>query len=152
MNAHPELSLLTFSFLHVKLLWSSISKAPIKQGQSIPSWRCWGLCCGPQQRAKSRHPASLPGLSTSLSPRELCAHISTAPTQVVAILEKSREDISPCMEHLLEVPHWLTAITGVSEVKGVMSNWGLFHFRDARSFLLVHPMETSNLQAFSKNI
>lgn len=98
----------------------------------------------------ARHPASLPGPFTSLSARELCAHISTAPTQVVAILEKSREDISPCMEHLLEVPHWLTAITGVSEVKGVMSNWGLFHFRDARSCLLVHPMERSNLQAFSK--
>lgn len=74
MNAHPELSFLTFSFLHVKLLWSSISKAPIKQGQSIPSWRCWGLCCGPQQRAKSKEqragtqlpclaspPPSLPG-------------------------------------------------------------------------------------------
>lgn len=52
-----------------------------------------------------KHPASLPGPFTFLSARELCAHISTAPTQVVAILEKSREDTSPCMEHLLEVPH-----------------------------------------------
>lgn len=73
--------------------------------------------------------------------KDIRVHISTAPTQVVAILEKSRKDISPCVERLLEVPHWLTAITGVSEVKGVMSNWGLFHFRDARSCLLVHPTE-----------
>lgn len=51
--------------------------------------------------------------------------ISTAPTQVAAILEKSREDISPCAECLLEACGWVTAITRVSEVKGVMSNWGL---------------------------
>lgn len=108
-----------------------------------------GLCSAPsaRRRAGNRLP---PSPSTSISPRDIHVHVSAAPTQVVAILEKSREDISPCVECLLEVPHWLTAITGVSEVKRVMSNWGLFHFRDARSCLCVHPTEKSNLQALSK--
>ena len=136
MNAPPKISLMLPFFSVIRLPLPSSAKLHLA-AQPLPP-TMWAVLC-PLSQEKSRHSASATQpLHLHLSEGHPCA-FSTAPTQVAAILEKSREDIGPCVERLLEVPQWLTAITGVSEVKGVMSNWGLFSLQGCQTLSACAP-------------
>lgn len=67
----------------------------------------------------------LPALPPSSLLGQLCVHQHCSHSSGCYFGKEQRGYISPCAECLLEVRGWVTAITRVSEVKGVMSNWGL---------------------------